>query len=132
MANGDVTHVKELGRVTLGGGMGGNTLTGVAKNEKVLVWGEISATWADTTGIKLTDSGGPRALGLATMDYVQFDVKKVDTTFNIDEGIWTAAYNTSTENIMVVIDGLTNPTAGNVCLINYFAVGDNAAVSELL
>ena len=49
MANGDITAIKQLGSFTIPGG--GNTLTGVSKNNKVMVWGEITATYV-STGIK--------------------------------------------------------------------------------
>ena len=130
MANGDITHIKELGRSPLPGG--GHTLTGVAKNHKVMVWGEISGSWADgTTGLNLSAKGGVRALGLETLDFVSFNVRTVDGTANVDEAIHTAEFDVTNNIIVVVVDGLTNPTAGNVCVVRYFAIGDGIAAAEL-
>jgi len=130
MANGDITHVKVQGRFTLPGT--GSSLTGTSKNNKEIVWGELSATWADTTGLDLNESGGPKAFGLETLDFVSFNVKSVNGVFNIDEGIWTAEYNTSTQKVYVVLDGLTNPTSeGHVCVMGFLAIGDSASTASL-
>ena len=43
MANGDITKIQELGRISLPGG--GNTLTGVQVQNKVLVWGSLTCVY---------------------------------------------------------------------------------------
>ena len=54
MANGDVTKVQELGRISLPGG--GNTLAGVQVQSKVLVWGALTCVYK-STGINPAASG---------------------------------------------------------------------------
>ena len=129
MADGDITHVKELGRVALPGT--GSSLSGEAKNQKVMVWGEISGTWTDTNGLKLVAMGGIEALGVSALDYIQFHVKSVGGAFSGDEAIFTAALGTDSEEIYVVVDGLTNPTAADACVMSYFAIGDSNAAPDL-
>lgn len=129
MANGDITHVKELGRFTIPGG--GHNLAGGAKNNKVMTWGEINGTWEDTNGLNLNNVGGRRALGLETLDYIQLYVKTVNAVYSGDEAIFTAALGEDSEEIYVVLDGTTNPTAGQICVLSYFAIGDDVSVADL-
>lgn len=130
MANGDISSIKVLGRFSIGGG--GYSTSGTAQNEKVCVWGQITGTWADTTGLKLNDKGGVLALGLTTCDVVKFDVVSVNGVYNIEQAMWTGhAVRTAGEDIsgvLVQVDqgaGTGNPTAGQVCVVNYFACGNS-------
>jgi hypothetical protein len=122
MANGDITHVKELGRFTIPGG--GRTLGGVAKNNKIIVWGEISGTWEDSNGLNLNNEGGRTALGLDTLDYIAFEVKTSGGTNNADEACFTAHLGRDSEEIYVLNDGSTNPSAADTVVLAYFAIGD--------
>ncbi len=136
MANGDVTHVKELGRSRVEGG--GSTLGGISKNNKVLVWGEISASYA-ATGIAMNGVGGVRALGLTTLDFIQLEVKgagAAGTTEPADDALFLANYKRTTDKIFVVDQvGASDPavpTAGDLLVISYFASGESASAPDLV
>jgi hypothetical protein len=136
MANGDISSVKTLGSFTIGGG--GHNTSGVAQNAKVATWGQITGTWADTTGLLLDAKGGISALGLASCDVIKFDVVSVNGVFSIEEAMWTGhAIRTSggdISGVLVQVDmgaGTGNPTAGHVCVVNFFAVGNSNAAPSL-
>ena len=135
MANGDITAVKVLYRHPLGGGQ---SATGVAKNTKVLVCGEITATWADT-GIAVNKTGGVTAFGVSTLDFVKLQVKTLGisgtATGPAAEKLMPASYDVVNKKIFVVIDEgqstPANPVAGQTCVIAFVAVGDDAGAPEL-
>ena len=129
MANGDITYLKELGRFTIPGG--GGTNTGIAKNNKIVAWGEISGIWEDTNGLKLSVLGGVPALGVSKQDFIGFSVITSGGTASTHEAVFTAALNTTTSNIMVVLDGLTAPAEADVVVLNYLVVGDSNAAPDL-
>jgi hypothetical protein len=130
MANGDITSVKILGTFNIGGG--GATADGAAANNKVLTWGQIVGTWEDTHGLNLVNEGGFAALGLASCDFIRFDVVSVNAVFNIEADMWTAGIGRDDENVYVVKDGDTNPaTEGHVVVLNYLACGDSNEVADL-
>lgn len=130
MANGDITHIKELGRFTIPGG--GFTTAGAAKNNKVMVWGEISGTWVDTNGLRLDNEGFPEALGVSTLDFVNVWVKTTGGNASDDQDLKLAEVDSVTGNIFVVeTDADTNPTAGDTVVLGYFAIGDSNAVADL-
>jgi hypothetical protein len=133
MANGDITSVKILGSFTIGGG--GATVLGGAANNKVLTWGQIVGTHEDTHGMNLVNVGGFAALGLSSCDFIRFDVVSVGASgtpvYNVEQDMHTAGIGRDDENIYVVKDGDTNPTAGHVCVINFLACGDSNAAADL-
>ncbi len=126
MANGDVTKVLIQSTFTIPNG-GGRTLTGGASNNKVMVTGEITGSHVDTNGMNLDAVGGARALGLLTIDFIDFDVKSGAGTVQVDEGILNAAFNHSTQEIHTCIDGNTNLTQGNVIVLKFLAIGDSSS-----
>lgn len=130
MANGDITHIKELGRYAFPGG--GVTTAGAAKNQKTLVWGEIKATYA-STGINLTAKGGPLALGLNTIDFIDFEARytgSLGTTVPVSDTLCLVNMNATWKIFLVDQEGQadpTAPTAGDIITLKYIAVGDSSA-----
>lgn len=126
MANGDITHIKELGRFTIPGG--GRTLNGQAANNKVLVFGEISALYV-STGIALDLSGGIRALGVSVLDYIEFEVKTSNDVDHTNSVHLIANLDRITEKIFVGTDAAetTLPTDGHVVVLQYLALGDSSS-----
>ncbi len=135
MANGDITAVKVLYRQSLGGGQSG---TGVAKNTKILVCGEITATWADA-GIAVNKTGGDTAFGVSTLDLIKLQVITLGiagtATGPAAEKLMPASYDAVNKKIFCVIDEgqatPANPAAGQTCVIAFIAVGDDADAPEL-
>jgi len=132
MANGDITHIKELGRYSFPGG--GVTTAGVAQNNKVIVWGEIVATYA-STGINLTAKGGPLALGLSTIDFIDFEARTTGAASAIyptSDNLNVVNMNATWKIFLVDQEGQANPavpTAGDVITLKYVALGDSSAPS---
>lgn len=130
MANGDITHIKELGRFTIPGG--GRTTGGVAKNNKVAVWGEISASYV-STGINLSQEGGVVALGLTTLDFITLEVRTSNSVDHASQAQMVANLAQDEDKIYVLIDvdAGTLPTDGHTVVLQYFAIGDSAATVDL-
>jgi hypothetical protein len=129
MANGDISSVKVLGSFTIGGG--GTGALGGAENNKVLTWGQITGAWEDTHGLNLVTVGGFAALGLASCDFIRFDVVSSNAVFNIEQDMWTAGIGRDDENIYVVKDGDTNPAEGHVVVLNFLACGNSNEAADL-
>ena len=133
MANGDITHVKELGRSRAEGG--GSTTAGIAKNSKVFVWGEIKGTYA-STGMAMNDAGGVRAFGLDTLDFIHLEVKLAGTgaVESADDLLFLANYKRTTDKIFVCDQvGASDPavpTAGDVITLAYWAGGDSNSAPD--
>ena len=129
MANGDITHVKELGRSVLPGG--GTTTGGVNKNDKVMVWGEMSAVYV-STGIAVNLKGGPRAFGLETLDYAQFEVRSADVNVPATTVLLSANYLHTTDKIFVSEDDAegTAPSDADVILLRYLCIGSSASAPD--
>ena len=130
MANGDITKIKILGTFNIGGG--GKTAAGGAANNKVLTWGQITGSHEDTDGLNLVRYGGFKALGLSSCDFIKFDVVTSNSVYNIEQDMFTAGIGRDDENIYVVKDGATNPTAGHVVVLNFLACGDSNAAADLV
>ncbi len=134
MANGDITHIKELGRFSLPGG--GHTTAGVPKNNKVLVWGEIQASYV-STGIDLAAMGGVEALGVSTLDFITFETRysgatAIDPTSDL-QYLSNLAVD---ENKIFVADQLgasdpAIPSDGDLVTLRYLVLGDTNAVADL-
>jgi hypothetical protein len=133
MANGDITSIKILGRVVLPGG--GQTNTGVAKQNKTIVWGEIIGTSA-ATGFDLAgyESGGVKMLGLETLDVIDFEFRSVSGSAMANDKLYLADLNRDTNKIFMLEDvGAADsivPTAGDTIKLRFLAIGD-AHVAEL-
>jgi hypothetical protein len=123
MATGAVTQIKVLSKFNIPGG--GRTATGLPSNKKTIVVGELVGAYLTSGGIGLNAEGGPLAFGLNTIDFIDFDVKSVAGTLQVDEALYNATYNHSTQTIFVCVDGLTKPTDADSCIIKFFAIGDS-------
>jgi hypothetical protein len=124
-----ITAIKVLSRQTVPGG--GSSLTGVAKNNKQIVSGEITGGYLSAEGLDLEAKGGPAALGLETIDFISFDVKTVNGTASVANGVVTATYNHNLHRIFPALDGDTKPTDAQVCVVKFLAVGDGLEVAGL-
>jgi len=133
MADGDITSIKELGRYTLPGG--GFTTAGVAKNNKVVAWGEIIGTYK-STGIDLTAKGGSLALGVSEIDFIDLTVTKTGvagTTVPVSDKLSLANINATWKIFVVDEEGQANPavpTAGDIITIQYMVMGDDTRTVE--
>ncbi len=133
MADGDITAIKQLGRIQLPGG--GNTTAGVQKQNKILVWGQITATYV-STGINLSNEGGVKALGVDNLDFVEIVVDVNSTDDNIDKDNLTLVNLDTTNDLIFCLESLgqTNAAApGNAdaMTFRYWAIGDAADVADL-
>jgi hypothetical protein len=132
MAAGDVTHIKILGKFTIPGG--GSTLTGVAKNNKVMIWGELEGEYdAAGNGINLTPRGGAAtAFGLETLDHLSLTVKTSNAVDAAATVLQSAQLAVDADNVFVSIDDAegTEPTDSHAVIISFFAIGDSAATVE--
>ena len=130
MADGDITAVKELGRFTIPGG--GSTLAGVAKNNKVMVWGEITATYV-AAGLDLDGVGGVAAFGVDVLDYVDFEVSNIDGNDPATVIMFSAYLARATNKIFMLDDtgGDAKPEDAEAVTLKYLACGDSNAAPEL-
>jgi hypothetical protein len=124
-----ITHVKVLSRQTVPGG--GQSLNGLAKNNKQIVSGEISGTYLSAEGLDLLSVGGTHALGLEKLDFISFDVKTINATASVANGVVSATYNHNLHRIFPALDGDTKPTDGHICVVKFLAVGDGLEVAGL-
>jgi hypothetical protein len=139
MADGDVTHVKELGRYAIPGA--GHNNIGQARNNKVLVWGEIKGTYV-STGMNLSPRGAVAAnspiFGLKTRDFLSLTVKlagAAGTTVPAADTQFLATLKDDGKLFICDQVGTANPavpTAGDIITLSYIAVGDDATVPDLV
>jgi hypothetical protein len=133
MADGDITAIKELGRLTIPGG--GREVGGTPSNDKIIAWGRITATYA-AAGISLIGAGGFRALGVkGTGDLISLQVRYCGTTATTvptDNNLFLANLQAKTETGKIFICdqvGQANPavpTPGEDVTIDYLVVGEDA------
>lgn len=130
MADGDIVHIKELGRVTIPGG--GRSTSGAARQNKVIVWGELNATYV-STGINLSALGGVAALGVTTLDFSKFEAKYVDGNDPATVTLFAANLATDEDKIYVLDDigGGAKPEDAEIIVLQYFVIGDSNAAPEL-
>jgi hypothetical protein len=131
MANGDITSIEELGRFGIPGA--GHNLAGVAKNNKVFVWGRLTATYA-AAGINLANEGGRAALGVGVADFISLDVRSANAAFPGLDTNFLANLDASDKIFVVDEVGTANPavpTPGEVIVIDYFAIGEDNRSVEL-
>ncbi len=115
------------GRITLGGGMGGFSTTGAAKNQKVLVWGEIDITTYTAAGEPVTAAD----FGLSTVDFVQISPNTVDTAQASTDLPQIGNYDYIAQQVVVHDgDGVINE-CGSACQVKFIALGDSALAPEL-
>jgi len=130
MANGDVS-VKILYKNHLGGG---RSLTGVSKNSKTLVVGEIKGTYV-STGLAVNKHGGVNGLGVSTLDVLLLDPRVISSATDPSaETLFLANYDASGDKIFMVEDsGQANPAVpsdGDAVTVRFFAIGDDANTPE--
>jgi hypothetical protein len=126
MADGDITSIKQLGRVLLPGG--GNTTSGKQVQQKILVWGTIACSY-HSTGVKLNDVNGTiKALGVDTLDFIDFELRAYNGAAATEEELHMVAFNRSTNKIFALEnvgdDTVVAITNADVLELRYFAVGD--------
>ena len=138
MANGDVSKIAVLGRFRLPGC--GTTTAGVQSQGKVLMWGELTCTAADA-GINIAASGSfgahatmTEALGLDSIDAIEFVLKSTDGEAVADDSLYLFAYSFD-PSLAGLIHGLESvgisnaapPTAGDALVLTFWAIGDTAS-----
>ena len=134
MADGDITTITEYGRIDIPGA--GHDLQGVAKNNKVLIWGRIVATY-DTLGVALDDRGGIRALGVNVADFLSLEVRQggaTATAVPTDMNLFLAIKDT-TDKIFIMdqvgADTPLGPSDAETFTIDYLVIGEDARTPEL-
>jgi hypothetical protein len=131
MGDGDITAVKVLYRQSLGGGQDGS---GVQKNTKTLVVGEITATY-DNLGVRCDRAGGASAFGLLQVDFVKVLPLTIDGDYPTAGKCFVASYDTVNHKIFLIEDlganGSEEPTDGDDVVLRFVAIGDDADAPEL-
>jgi hypothetical protein len=129
--NGDITALKVLYSQSLGGGQ---DETGVKKNTKRLVCGEITALYLDA-GIAVNKLGGPSTFGVDKLDFLKLQVVRLNTTYPDAEALQIANYDVVNQKIFISADEgagtPANPAEGVTCIIRFLACGDDATAPEL-
>jgi hypothetical protein len=130
MASGDISSIKQLGRVLLPGG--GNTTTGKQKQQKAMVWGTIACTYV-STGVALNGVNGTiKALGVETLDFIDFELRAYNGAAASGEELHQVAFNRSTNKIFTLENVGDNTviacTDGDILELRYLAVGDAHSV----
>ena len=131
MANGDITAVKVLYRHTLSGG---RNAAGAGANDKVLVVGEITATYV-AAGIAVDKLGGPACFGVTNIDLLKLEAVSSNAVFTGSEVISIAGYDHINQKIFyVVTEGAATPavpTDGHAILLRFLCIGDDAGAPAL-
>ena len=131
MADGDITAIKVLYRQPLSGG---KTVTGGGANDKVLVVGEITATYL-AAGIAVNKVGGPNAFGVRNIDFLKLEAVTSGSTYTDARAISIADYDHVNQKIFYVIDeGAGSPADPNdavVVTMRFLCIGDDAGAPEL-
>jgi hypothetical protein len=129
MATGDVTHIKKLGSVLLPGG--GQSTVGGKKQNKVMVWGEIyTALYDQSQGIDLdVEVSDPlQALGVDALDFIDFQLVKIDGEAMADDSLYMAQLNVANMTIWILenvgADTPAGPTDDDAITLRYWAIGD--------
>ena len=142
MANGDITEVRELGRIALPGG--GNTTAGVQVQNKVLVWGKLVCTWV-STGINPAAAGSlqgasgtlANTFGVDNIDFCELTVADQGDGLNMNEDQMHYYALDRASDLIFGLETLghptqaTVPTDGDVVDLRYLVVGDESAYTEL-
>jgi len=119
MADGDY-NVRELGRSRMQGG--GHNLAGAAKNDKVVIWGQIAYTY-NTGGLVVP----PSRLGLSAIDIIMFgNVLGPSSAAPTESAPWHAVYTTAAEgsgNVIVEDTAGNEQTDSTTSTLSFFAVG---------
>lgn len=120
-----VTGIKILGKSRVEGG--GHDVNGVAKNDKIFVWGELTGTYA-ANGISFS----PGDVGISgTFDFINLQAVTVNSVSFADTTQIYAAYDEANNllHLMDDIDG--NDEAGSTAfVVNFFACGSSGAAPD--
>ena len=121
--------VKVLGRSRLPGG--GFTTAGAAVQTKETVWAEVKITSYTTGGESLL----PAHLGLATIDFIQFEPVSVNdaATVPVETALHVLLYERTAQTVIIVIDhnSDTEVTSTQAAVYRCIATGDSAAAPDL-
>ncbi len=132
MASGDITAVKVLYKQSLGGGQ---THGGVKKSSKVLVVGEITATYV-STGISALKVGGDNVFGVSgDVDFVKILPYTINALFPTAGLLFKADYD-QVNKLIFLADRIgaadpAIPSNDEVCVLRFIAIGDDADAPEL-
>lgn len=118
--------LKELGRLTVPG-LGGHSLTGAAKNDKVAVWGDIHITSYTAGGEPVTAAD----FGLSTTDAVFLSVRDVDDSLPTATNIHVATYDYGAEQVLAWDGSAGTTVPGASAQLKFLAIGDSADAPEL-
>jgi hypothetical protein len=132
MADGDITSIKELGRYTIPGS--GRSIHGLAQNDKVVAWGQLTGTY-ETTGLDLAAKGGRRALGVADADFVGLTVRTSNAAVPAADTQFLANLDISDKIFVCDQVGTANPavpTPGEIIVIDYVIMGTDARNTDLV
>ena len=142
MADGDITEVRELGRIALPGG--GNTTAGVQVQNKVLVWGKIVCTWhssgidpASSTGMFGADGTLAKVFGVDNIDFCELTVQDQGAGENVDEDAMHYYALDRGSELIFGLEDLGHPTESSAATnadvvdLRYLVVGDESAYAEL-
>ncbi len=138
MADGDITRITEYGRFAIPGA--GHNLAGQAKNNKVVVWGQLVGGYK-TTGLDLASKGGLKAFGVTTADYFSFTVRYAGATglvvpANLKLFLADLQQTTTVDKIFVAdevgADTPAEPSDADIITIDWFVVGEDATAPELV
>lgn len=131
MADGDVTAIKVLYRQTLSGGV---NATGGGANDKVLVVGELTATYLEA-GIAVNKVGGPGAFGVTNIDVLKLEAVTSGSTYTDARQISIASYDHVNQKIFYVIDEgaatPADPADAVVVTMRFLCIGDDAGAPVL-
>ena len=140
MASGDITKVQELGRFSLPGG--GNTTAGVQVQNKVLVWGVITATYV-AAGINPAAAGSlfgasgtlAKTFGVENIDFCELTLTVTDGQVADKDNVRTFVLDRGSD-LIFGLEGIgqaqaTLPTDGDAVELSYLVVGDSSSYTEL-
>ena len=131
MASGDITAVKVLYRQTLSGG---RSASGAGANDKVLVVGEITASYV-STGIAVNKVGGDNCFGVRNIDLLKLEPVVSGSTYTDTRAISLASYDYENFKIFYVIDeGAADPADPDdavVVTLRFLCIGDDAGAPAL-
>jgi len=120
-----ITSIKILGKSRVEGG--GFTSTGLARNNKVMVWGELTGTYA-AAGVSFV----PEDIGISgTFDFINLQAESVNSVnFKNDTQIY-AAFDPVLAVLNLMDDVDSNDEAGTTAfVVNFFAIGDSTAAPD--
>ena len=131
MANGDITAVKVLYRHTLSGG---RSASGAGANDKVIVVGELTASYV-STGIAVNKVGGANCFGVLNIDLLKLEAVTSNGVYTATRAISIADYDTVNQKIFYVVDeGAATPALpsdGHVVVLRFLCIGDDAGAPNL-